>query len=91
MANALHAYTANVDNLPALSEAVELMAEKHVSFHILPEHYDIVGECLLEAIEVTLKADKTVLDAFAEGYKFLANLLIDKERSMRESRANEKG
>ncbi len=94
LGNALAAYSKYAGQLELLTEAVELMAEKHVSFYILPEHYDIVGTCLLKAIREVLGkevANDEVMDAFAEGYKFLAELLIDKEKEIRESRAAQKG
>jgi nitric oxide dioxygenase len=52
LANSVFAYASNADNLGALSDTVALLAHKHVSFDVLPEHYPIVGECLLEALKV---------------------------------------
>ncbi|HIF39330.1 MAG TPA: hypothetical protein EYQ69_09155 [Gemmatimonadetes bacterium] len=54
LANSVIAYANYCDNLPALTQAVEVIANKHVSFHILPEHYQYVGMELLCAIKVTL-------------------------------------
>jgi len=39
--NAVHAYAANIDNLEALLPAVEKIAQKHTSFQITAEQYDI--------------------------------------------------
>src|SRR5690606_39976035 len=47
LAGAICAYAANIDNLEALGGAVELIAHKHASLQIKPEHYPIVGENLL--------------------------------------------
>ena len=53
---------------------------------------DKVGECLLEAVEDVLgKQEKQVMDDVTEGYTFLANLLIEKEKKIREERATQKG
>ena len=41
--NAITAYASNIDNLPALLPAVEKIAQKHTSFQIKPEQYNIVG------------------------------------------------
>jgi nitric oxide dioxygenase len=44
LAAAICAYAANIENLEVLGGAVELIAQKHASLRILPEHYPIVGE-----------------------------------------------
>ncbi len=69
------------------------MAHKHVSFDIMPKHYPIVGECILEAIQIVLaeKATKEVMDAWTEGYQFLADLLIDIEAKIKKENAEKKG
>ena len=69
------------------------MTEKHVSFNVEPEHYDIVGECIIEAIKITLKdaATKEIIDAWTEGYFFLANLLIAIEKKKKKERAEQNG
>lgn len=81
LANAVAAYAANIDNLGALGPAVEIMAQKHVSLQVKPEHYAIVGENLLESIKELLgdEATKELIDAWAEAYGFLANILIARE------------
>jgi nitric oxide dioxygenase len=50
LAAAICAYAANIDNLEVLGGAVELIAQKHASLQIQPEHYPIVGENLLASI-----------------------------------------
>lgn len=54
LAQAVLAYATHVDNLAALGPAVERIAHKHCSLNILPEHYPMVGSCLLRAIKVGL-------------------------------------
>src|SRR4051812_30344480 len=54
LAAAICAFAANVDNLAVLGGAVELIAQKHASLRIQPEHYPIVGENLLAAISEVL-------------------------------------
>ncbi|STD26437.1 bifunctional nitric oxide dioxygenase/dihydropteridine reductase 2 [Enterobacter asburiae] len=41
--NAIAAYASNIENLAALLPAVEKIAQKHTSFQIQPEQYNIVG------------------------------------------------
>jgi nitric oxide dioxygenase len=45
--NAIAAYASNIENLAALLPAVEKIAQKHTSFQIKPEQYNIVGGHLL--------------------------------------------
>jgi nitric oxide dioxygenase len=81
LASAICAYAANIDNLEVLGGAVELIAQKHASLRILPEHYPIVGENLLESIREVLGAGATedVIGAWGEAYGFLADILIARE------------
>jgi nitric oxide dioxygenase len=84
LAGAICAYAANVDNLAALGPAVELIAQKHCSLGIRPEHYPIVGKHLLVAIKDVLgdAATPEVIDAWAEAYGFLAQVFIDREAAI---------
>lgn len=84
LAAAICAFAANVDNLEVLGGAVELIAQKHASLQIKPEHYPIVGENLLASIREVLGEGATdaVINAWAEAYGFLANILIGREREI---------
>lgn len=57
---------------------------KHCSLHILPEHYPIVGECLMEAIGQILGDALTpeIADAWGAAYQQLADLLIQAEEHL---------
>lgn len=81
LAGAICAFAANVDNLEVLGTAVERIAQKHAGLGILPEHYPIVGENLLASIREVLgeAATSDIIDAWAEAYGFLANILIGRE------------
>lgn len=93
MANAVFAYAANVDNLSALEGAIAIMAHKHVSFNVKPEHYAIVGECLLAAMKDVLgeAANQDVMAGWEEAYGFLANVLIGIEENMKKENELKKG
>lgn len=84
LAGAICAFAANVDNLEVLGGAVELIAQKHASLQIQPEHYPIVGENLLASIREVLGEGATddVIQAWGEAYGFLANILIGREREI---------
>ncbi|PCH63271.1 MAG: NO-inducible flavohemoprotein [SAR86 cluster bacterium] len=84
LANAVVAYGANIDALGNLSEAVSIIVQKHCSLGVLPQQYDAVGDCLLQAIKIVLgdAATDEVISAWAEAYGQLAKILIDAEESV---------
>lgn len=81
LANAIVAFANHVDNPQALSTALWRVAQKHASLFVQPEQYNIVGQCLVRAIDEVLgeAATPEILDAWADAYDYLANLLIDIE------------
>jgi nitric oxide dioxygenase len=84
LASAVFAYAANIGTPEALGPVVKRIVHKHVSIGIRAEHYPIVGRHLLAAIAETLgeAATQPLLDAWAEAYGSLANLLIQAEAGM---------
>ncbi|KAJ5344281.1 uncharacterized protein N7506_002646 [Penicillium brevicompactum] len=86
LAGALYAYASHIDDLGALSSAVELICNKHASLYIQPDHYKIVGKYLLEAMGEVLGAALTpeILDAWATAYWQLADLMIGREKQLYE-------
>jgi hemoglobin-like flavoprotein len=84
LAAAILAYAKNVDNLGALTQAVERMAQRHVDTGVKPEHYPAVAAALLPAIKDVLgdAVDQNVLNAWGEAYWFLAHILIEAEAEM---------
>ncbi|HHC74813.1 MAG TPA: hypothetical protein ENK78_07040 [Thiothrix sp.] len=84
LAAAVQAYAMNIDNLGALTGAVEGMAKAHVRSAVKPEHYPIVGESILAALSKVLgdAATPEILKAWGEAYFFLADLLIAKEKEL---------
>jgi nitric oxide dioxygenase len=93
LANAVVAYALNIDNLGALGGAVEGIAERHASLNVQPEHYPIVGECLLAAIGEVLGDAVTpeVANAWGEAYGFLAEILIGVEKTKYQKTADKAG
>ncbi|MFC4929237.1 globin domain-containing protein [Massilia sp. GCM10023247] len=84
LASAVFAYAANIGNAAALGPVVTRIVHKHVSVGIRAEHYPIVGRHLLAAIKETLgdAATDPLIDAWAEAYGSLANLLIAAEAEL---------
>ena len=84
LANAVYAYAANIDQLENLGKGIEQMATVHVKTKILPEHYPMVGDALLQAIRTVLgdAATDDVMAAWEEAYGFLAEVLINREKEL---------
>ena len=84
LADAICAYFVNIENLEALGPAVELIAQKHCSLGVQPEHYPIVGKHLLAAIKDVMgeAATPSIIEAVAEAYEVLASVCIGREQAI---------
>ena len=84
LAGAICAYFTHIDNLGALGPAVELIAQKHCSLGIRPEHYPIVGKHLLDAIGEVMgdAATPEIVEAVQEAYGVLATVFIEREAAI---------
>jgi len=84
LAAAVLAYAQNIDKLEALGSSVIAIAKKHVDANVLPEHYPIVGQLLLAAMQDVLgdAATDDILEAWKEAYFFLADIFIEKEKEL---------
>lgn len=93
LAGAICAYAQHVDTPASLGDAVELIAQKHVSLGIRPEHYPIVGANLLASIREVLGAAATddIIDAWATAYGALADIFIRRETELYEQQEREHG
>ena len=93
LAGAICAYFVNIDNLGALSPAVEIIAQKHCSLGIQPEHYPIVGKHLLAAIKEIMgdAATDEIINAVAEAYSLLADVCINREKEIYDAQKSADG
>lgn len=89
--NAIAAYASNIENLSALLPAVEKIAQKHTSFQIKPEQYNIVGEHLLATLDEMFSPGQEVLDAWGKAYGVLANVFINREAEIYNENASKAG
>ncbi|EEA02326.1 Oxidoreductase FAD-binding domain protein [Burkholderia sp. H160] len=83
LANAVLTYARNIDHLEALGPLATRIVSKHVALQIQPEHYPIVGACLLRAIREVLGPDvatDAVIEAWGVAYQQLADTLMSAER-----------
>lgn len=75
-------YAKHIDRLEALGEMPARIINKHVALQVRPEHYPVVGACLLRAIREVLGAEiatDTVIEAWGAAYGQLAYILITAE------------
>lgn len=85
LANAVINYALFIDRLDQITGVVRQIVHKHVALQILPEHYPIVGACLLRAIRDVLGASVAtdeVIAAWAAAYQKLADILIAAEEEV---------
>lgn len=84
LAGAVLAYASHIDRLEALAPALPRIVQKHAALGVLPEHYPIVGACLLQAIREVLgaAASDEIIAAWGEAYGALAHLLIEAEEQV---------
>lgn len=84
LAMSVLAYAEHIDNPAVLAQAVNRIANKHVSLDIRPEQYAIVGKHLLASIsEVLGEAVSTeLIDAWATAYNQLAKIMIGAEADL---------
>ena len=94
LANGVLMYARNIDRLEALGPLAGQIVNKHVALQIQPEHYPIVGSCLLRAIREVLGAEiatDAVIDAWGAAYQQLADILIAAERDAYDAIAESPG
>ncbi|KFC79053.1 NO-inducible flavohemoprotein [Buttiauxella agrestis] len=89
--NAICAYATNIENLAVLLPAVEKIAQKHTSFQIKPEQYDIVGGHLLATLDEMFSPGQEVLDAWGKAYGVLAGVFINREAEIYQDNAAKNG
>lgn len=94
LANGVLMYARHIDHLEALGEMVDTIVNKHVSLRIRPDHYPVVGACLLRAIREVLGHDVAtdeVIDAWREAYGQLATILSGSEKAIYDAQATAVG
>ncbi|GGJ19592.1 flavohemoprotein [Deinococcus roseus] len=84
LAASVLAYAEFLDQPEFLSGMVARIAHKHASLDVLAEHYPIVGENLLAAIQEVLgdAATPEILDAWGAAYGILADIMIGVEKNL---------
>ena len=94
LAHSVLMYAKHIDRLEALGDLPAQIVNKHVSLQVLPEHYPIVGACLLRAIREVLGAaiaTDEVIAAWGAAYQQLADILIGVEEQAYRASAEQTG
>lgn len=75
----LEAAVNGLDQLEAITPAVQDLGKRHIAYGTLFEHYDSVGAALLWALEQSLGTDFTpeVKQAWSDVYTLLASVMKD--------------
>ena len=94
LANGVLMYARHIDRLEQLGDLVTTIVNKHVALQILPEHYPMVGDCLLRAIREVLGAEiatDEVIEAWGAAYGQLADILMGLEKKVYDDKAQAVG
>jgi len=94
LAHGVLMYAKHLDRLEGMGNLAAQIVNKHVSLQVQPEHYPIVGGCLLRAIREVLGAEvatDAVIEAWGVAYGQLADILIGAERSVYDANAEAPG
>ena len=94
LAHSVLMYAKHIDRLEALGDLPAQIVNKHVSLQVLPEHYPIVGTCLLRAIREVVGAEiatDEVIAAWGAAYQQLADILIGAEEQAYRASAEQTG
>lgn len=83
-------YCEHIDDLESISEQLDHIAQTHVNADVHPGHYTMMGQVLLQAIKDVLgdEASDELLAAWRTAYFYLADQLIERERTVRASQQN---
>lgn len=73
----------HLDKLDVISTQVQQLAARHNQYGAKPEHYAVVGECLLWTLEQGLGADFTpeTKEAWTAAYTGLSSIMIDAQNA----------
>ncbi|MEJ2214051.1 MAG: globin domain-containing protein [Gammaproteobacteria bacterium] len=84
LAAAIAAYATNIDSIDQLHDKVMYIANAHVKSQVKEEHYPMVGDALLTAMQEVLgeAATPEVLEAWKEAYFYLAEILLMNEKQL---------
>jgi len=79
--HALSAFAEFADNMLELEDTITRIVARHVSNGVQQWHYPLLEECFIDALSKTLQLEKRpeLLQAWKDGFKFLANKVMKLE------------
>lgn len=74
---------AKLDKLDTILGEIKSLAQRHSKYGAQPEHYAVVGECLIYTLKTGLGSrwNKEVEEAWVSVYGILANAMIEGQKS----------
>jgi nitric oxide dioxygenase len=74
---------AKIDRLQDIMTDIERLGERHHSYGARPEHYDVVGQCLIETLEEGLgdKWTEELQDAWRSAFNTLKAAMISAQQA----------
>jgi len=78
LVKALHAVVENVDKADSLNTTLQSLGMRHVAYHVVPEHYPIVGQALIQTFAEVLQ-DKFTADvkqAWSDAFTIISDVMI---------------
>ncbi|ARJ51504.1 globin domain-containing protein [Staphylococcus lutrae] len=84
LAQSVLAAAMHIDDFTPILPVVKEIAYKHCALQVLPEHYSIVGENLLAAIQevVGIDAEHPIIQTWAKAYSVIADAFIAVEKDI---------
>lgn len=84
LAAAIAAYATNIDSIDKLHDKVMYIANAHVNSNVQSEHYPMVGDAVLTAMQEVLgdAATPEIIEAWKEAYFYLAEILVMNEKQL---------
>jgi hemoglobin-like flavoprotein len=84
LARSVILYSQHIDNLVAINDVLDKIAQKHVSVDVHPGHYPMLGHSFIQAMREVLgnSVNEEVIIAWKDAYFYFAELLIQREQAI---------
>jgi len=84
LARSVILYSEHLDNLDAINNILNKIAQKHVSADVHPGYYPMFGHSFIQAMREVLgkSVSEEVILAWKEAYFYFADLLIQREQAL---------
>ncbi len=76
----------NIDNIEKLEPEIEKVVQIHIERKVQPKHYALFAEEFIKALKNYTDLDDAQIEAWKEGYNYIANILSAKEKRIYEKK-----